>query len=78
MGISLLSHLFELFFSSTWERFATAHRVAREVDAISILEKAVEDGVDIGRVADHVAQRSTASGWQGWSRPAGGGPRSPS
>jgi hypothetical protein len=59
MGINILSHLFDLFFSSTWERFATVHRVAREVDAISILEEAVEDGVDIGRVADNVAQRLT-------------------
>jgi hypothetical protein len=47
MGINILSHLFDLFFSSTWERFATVHRVAREVDAISILEEAVEDGVDM-------------------------------
>jgi hypothetical protein len=51
-GINILSHLFDLFFSSTWERFATVHRVAREVDAISILEEAVEDGVNIGRVAE--------------------------
>ena len=49
----MVSYLFDLFFSSTWERFATAHRVAREVDAISILEEAVEDGVSIGRVAEH-------------------------
>ena len=36
-------------------RFAAAHRVAPQLDAVSIVDEAVEDGVSIGRLAEHGA-----------------------
>ena len=36
-------------------RFAAAHRVAPQLDAVSIVDEAVEDGVGIGRIAEHGA-----------------------
>jgi hypothetical protein len=35
-------------------RFAAAHRVAPQLDAVGIVDKPVEDGVGIGRIADRV------------------------
>jgi hypothetical protein len=36
-------------------RLAAAHRVAAQLDAVGIVDKAVEDGVGIGRIAEHNA-----------------------
>ena len=35
-------------------RIAPPHRVAPQVDAVGVVDEPIEDGVGIGRVADHV------------------------
>ena len=34
-------------------RFAAAHRVAPQLNAVGIVDKPVEDGVGIGRITEH-------------------------
>src|SRR3979490_1852897 len=37
-----------------WSRAGAAQAVAGEIDAMGVVDKAVEDGIGVGRVADHL------------------------
>jgi hypothetical protein len=55
MGIDSIRYLFHLFlFIHKGRRFASAHRVALEVDAVGVVDEPVEDRVGVGWIADHV------------------------